>query len=202
MKIKLPLSKAAPLAEKIMGALEPDCERIEIAGSIRRQRPTVGDIEIVAVPQIIPDLAAQLSLLGDPPKLVSALDMLLENMLEEKENFSRGDKNGELYKSFLVEIDSDGSKVGLDLFLTTKKQWGYILALRTGPGSFNKAWVTQKGKGGLLPDGYRFAGGWLHGPDGERIETPEEYDIFALIGDGRYLPPESRDNWRDYYETG
>lgn len=208
MKVKLPLAKARPLAEQIKTALEPACERIEIAGSIRRQCPTVGDIEMVAIPRLIPDLEAQLSLFSDPPQMVSALDLLLEKLLEEKDNFRRGDKNGPLFKNFIISghrhspTDIDDIDVGLDLFLTTPQQWGYILALRTGPGEFNRAWVTPKNKGGLLPNSYRFSGGWLYGPDGERIETPEEYDIFALIGDGRYLPPESRDNWRDYYETG
>ena len=195
MKVKLALPKATPIAEKVMETLSPACERIEIAGSIRRQKPTIGDIEIVAIPRLCPDLEAQPSLFGDPPKMVSALDLLLDNLVRHKDHFRRGDKNGPLFKNFLVEFNRDGSEIGLDLFLTTPEQWGYILALRTGPGDFNQAWVTQKSKGGLLPDEYNFSGGWLHFR-GHRIPTPEETDVFNLLGTGKLIPPEQRDNWR------
>jgi DNA polymerase/3'-5' exonuclease PolX len=196
MKIKLKLSRAHSLAEKIKNALAPACERIEIAGSIRRRKPTVGDVEIVAIPKFMPDMEAQLSLFGDPPMMVSALDLLLDNLVRNKDNFCRGDKDGELYKNFLVQIDEDGSEVGLDLFLTTKEQWGYILALRTGPGDFNKVWVTQKSKGGLLPDDLYFEGGWLCDELGQQA-TPEECDVFDLIGGT--IPATDRDQWRKYY---
>lgn len=200
MKTKLNLAQALPLAEKIKAALSPGCERIEIAGSIRRRKPTVGDIEIVAIPKLIPDMLAQLSLFDEPPTLVSALDLLLENLIRDKPNFKRGGRNGDLYKNFLIEFDESESEIGIDLFLTTPEQWGYILALRIGPGDFNRAWVTQKSKGGLLEDGYFFAGGWLHGPDGKKIATRSEGDVFTHVRDGTIWPfPDDRDEWQQYY---
>lgn len=39
--------QALTLAEIIVGALQPMCQRIEIAGSIRRGRPVVNDIDLV-----------------------------------------------------------------------------------------------------------------------------------------------------------
>lgn len=39
------------IAERVKAELEPHCERIEIAGSIRRKKPEVKDIEIVAIPK-------------------------------------------------------------------------------------------------------------------------------------------------------
>lgn len=48
------LSEARPIAERIKSELAPYCSRIEIAGSIRRKRQIVNDIEIVC---IISDLA-------------------------------------------------------------------------------------------------------------------------------------------------
>lgn len=197
MKTKLKLSQALPLAEKIKDALTPACERIEIAGSVRRRTSTVGDIEIVAIPKFMPDMEAQLSLFGDLPKMVSALDLVLNNLVRNKDNFFRGDKDGELYKNFLVQIDEDGSEVGLDLFLTTAEQWGYIFALRTGPRDFNKAWVMQKSKGGLLPDNFYFEGGWLCDELGQRA-TPEECDVFDLIGGT--IPATDRGQWEKYYQ--
>src|SRR5205823_12049549 len=46
----LPLAQAEKHAAKILAELAPFCERIEIAGSIRRRRPTVNDIDFVALP--------------------------------------------------------------------------------------------------------------------------------------------------------
>ncbi len=45
------LYKTLQIAEKVKAQLAPHCERIEIAGSIRRKKPDVGDIEIVAIPK-------------------------------------------------------------------------------------------------------------------------------------------------------
>ncbi len=134
MKTKMSLSRARPLANKIQMELEPACERIEKAGSVRRASPkdAVEDIEFVIIPRLCPELPAQISLFDEPPTLVSALDLLLEKMVRTKENFRRGDKNGPSLKSFLIQFDEDGSEVGLNLWIATSEQWDYILFLRTG----------------------------------------------------------------------
>ncbi|GAI69385.1 unnamed protein product, partial [marine sediment metagenome] len=41
------LEKAKVIADTVVKALEPYCERIMVAGSIRRQKPTVRDIDLV-----------------------------------------------------------------------------------------------------------------------------------------------------------
>lgn len=46
-----PLERARKIAERIREELRPYCEKIEIAGSIRRERPEVGDIDLVALPR-------------------------------------------------------------------------------------------------------------------------------------------------------
>ncbi len=196
MKTKLKLAQALDLAEKIKAALSPACERIEIAGSIRRHKHTVGDIEIVAIPKFVPDMEAQLSLFDDPPKLVSALDMLLERLTRDKPNFRRGNKNGNAMKNFLLDNDNGEAIIPVELYLCSPENWGYILALRTGPGYFNIKWVTQQRKGGLLPNRYNFSGGWLH-KDGKPVPTPEEDDVFSLIGG--LIPATDRDQWQKYY---
>ncbi len=43
--------QALEIAERTKALLAPHCERIEIAGSIRRKKPHVKDIEIVAIPK-------------------------------------------------------------------------------------------------------------------------------------------------------
>jgi len=61
--------------------------------------------------------------------MVSALDLLLEKMVREKDNFRHGDKNGPSVKSFLIQFDEDGSELGLHLWITTPEQWDCILVL-------------------------------------------------------------------------
>src|SRR5438270_8448835 len=51
-KTKLYLGDARLHAEAICRLLEPACQRIEIAGSIRRMAALVGDIEIVCTPKL------------------------------------------------------------------------------------------------------------------------------------------------------
>lgn len=51
MKIKLPRQQVEPYALWMLNFLSAHCHRIEIAGSLRRCRPEVGDIEIVAIPK-------------------------------------------------------------------------------------------------------------------------------------------------------
>ena len=59
---RIALMEATGLAGELVALLQPACERIEIAGSIRRQRPDVGDVELVVVPR----LKAPLGLFGEP----------------------------------------------------------------------------------------------------------------------------------------
>ena len=47
----MPLAFATTLAKKLVDELAPYCQRIEIAGSVRRQSAEVGDIELVAIPK-------------------------------------------------------------------------------------------------------------------------------------------------------
>src|SRR5579871_1842601 len=44
------LERAKVIAEKVRKEIEPLCERVEIAGSIRRGRPVVNDIDLVILP--------------------------------------------------------------------------------------------------------------------------------------------------------
>lgn len=50
---KLPLQHAEQLAHRLVELLTPHCERIDVAGSIRRKKQEVGDIEIVCLPKKI-----------------------------------------------------------------------------------------------------------------------------------------------------
>jgi DNA polymerase/3'-5' exonuclease PolX len=44
------LKRAQEIASQVITKLAPYCERIEVAGSIRRRRPFVHDIDVVVIP--------------------------------------------------------------------------------------------------------------------------------------------------------
>jgi len=64
------------------------------------------------------------------------------------------------------------------------------MLIRTGPANFSRKMVTPKRLGGWMPDAYtvRDARIWL---PYERMETPEEEDVFRLYG-LEYIEPEYR----------
>lgn len=49
--MSITLATAEKIALKIQGVLEPFCVKIAIAGSIRRRRPQVNDIDLVLIPK-------------------------------------------------------------------------------------------------------------------------------------------------------
>ena len=49
-KTNLTIAEVLPTATSLCEELADACDRLEIAGSIRREKKEVGDIEIVAIP--------------------------------------------------------------------------------------------------------------------------------------------------------
>jgi DNA polymerase/3'-5' exonuclease PolX len=173
MKQKRPYNEVLPIAQRIIKGIAPYCERVEIAGSLRRKRPLIGDIEIVALPK------RQLDLLGEPSKLPTMLDMFLRARLCDDLV-----KDGDKYKQFPYA----GHQV--DLFLpASADHWGCIFLIRTGSYEFNQ-WLmsVQQRKAGVL-----FRDGLLRNGRGITIPTPEEGDVFKALG-LPFIAPELRDD--------
>lgn len=189
--VKRPYAQALPLAQEVVGKLRPYCHRIEIAGSLRRQRPEVGDLEIVAIPKY------QVGLLGPDYKQPSALDLFFEGhevpLIIGGKMYKKGQR--ERQKRFRYR----GYQV--DLFLAVPENWGLIYWLRTGSEPFGKWCVTLKGWGGAMPPGMQSKDGFLW-RNGEQINTPEEVDFFNELG-LPFIPVEMRDNgrWHEFLET-
>lgn len=195
MKNRIPLTDAQFIAAEIIALLTPACERIAVAGSVRREKPTVGDIEIVAMPQ----MHYALDLFGDsaPEHNVDLLDKLCDVLLMEGTLAHRLDKNGRRawgyrYKRGIFTSQT-GQRVPLDLFsVLPPAQWGVIYTIRTGPSEFSHALVMDRRYGGAMPSGWMVRGGQLlaAGPD-KVVETPEEQDFFAALG-LPWIPPSER----------
>jgi DNA polymerase/3'-5' exonuclease PolX len=164
------IDKARQIAEKYKALLEPHCVRIEIAGSIRRERQEVKDIELVCIPKSI----------------ITEDGMFDKKEIRDKEfvglvnSFTRtkGDGEGKYTQLQLQE------EINLDLFMCVPENWGVIFMLRTGSQYFSKRMVTDiKQKGYYVKDGYLWFKDYYDkdDPRGTDIVCPcyEEIDFFT-----------------------
>lgn len=176
-------------AEAICEHMRPLCRRIEIAGSIRRERATVKDIEIVAEP-ITVSVGRNLfgeSLGHEPANLAAGIEQYnaieahpIEHRLVGVEAQER---DGRRFKALSVGKD----KIPVDLFIVLPPAtWGMIFLIRTGSADFNIRMI-ERAKG----LGYRFSNGTLIDRDGRKIPTPEEKDVFRALR-VKYKEPKDR----------
>lgn len=173
---KRPYDVTLNAALTVMELLRPACEKLEIAGSLRRECAEVGDIELVAIPRYTTNL------LGEPDGLE------LDGRLAGLPNVLLS-KDGPKYKQF--EIMLMGQSYQVDLFLADADNWGYILMLRIGPSDFSKSMVTPVPYG-LKPPQIRVADGYVYTyPGNQRLSIPDEAVLFATWH-MEYLSPKER----------
>lgn len=184
------LAQAREIAEGLRDLCAPAAERIEIAGSIRREKPVVKDIELVAIPRFVERQGAGQMMLGAAPPVVSA--NLMREAIEARPGI-------QAIKPGVTEVEpwhltTDGAywrlylpryEIKVDVFLCTPATWGLNLMIRTGSG-VGPDGVPAHGFGpGMLQRWKAISGGGssqglrLTWPDGRREETPEERDVFA-----------------------
>lgn len=175
-KTKMTLRYAKIVSKGLIEALSPYCVRIEEAGSIRREKAMIGDIELVAIPKPHRDM------LG----FEVGLDVDHELNYVDWSKFGKITLDGNKQKKIVL---TDGTNV--DLFIVTPPaQWGVIFMLRTGSAEFSHRMVTTKQHGGLMPSNLRSHEGAIRKGD-TIIETPEEQDLFKILGVD-YIEPKLR----------
>jgi len=173
---KHPHAQMLRVADHIVAALRPACWRIEIAGSLRRNRPMVGDIEIVATPKL------HTNLIGDPMNTSEVDDLLAQWPVTLS-------KNGPKYKAFSFEWQP-GTRIKVDLFLPLPACWSVVYMLRTGSSDFSRRMVTAKSQGGYRPEHLRVQGGRVWN-SGRAIDLESEADLFRLW-DMDFIEPSER----------
>lgn len=194
---RIPREKALILAEGVVSWLSGDCDQMEIVGSIRRERETVGDIEIVCRP-------------NNTYQFNATLDALIKAKTIRKKTYQRIDGHGkrivytrwgDKLKSFIIE------GVTCELYIADADAYGYIKWLRTGPGDANQYVVTrmkQEKSAMRFDSGY----GWITSYNGEypnyetKLHLPDEETVFKLLGLGEVINPKwrrddvYRHNWK------
>jgi DNA polymerase/3'-5' exonuclease PolX len=182
--VRVPLVEARQVADELVARLAPSCERITVAGSIRRGRPDVGDVELVAVPRYGSRQVQGVGLFDGPHTeridyLAETVDLLLAAGVLAPH--PTDPKRGERYSKLL----EPRSGLQVDLFTARPETFGLILLMRTGPAAYSQRLVTQaKRRGHHVADGELHKGGLGrddHGPC-VRVPTPEEADVYRALG--------------------
>ena len=212
--MNLPDARTRALALREL--LAPACERIEVAGSIRRGKPEVKDAEIVAIPKTYevetpglfgPTSTERRSLLWDTiDDVIAGGDSLTVHLMTAELR--------QATRAWREEVPEDVETRGLltrhppigeraapwgdryrklvwaglpvDLFTATPDTWGAIAVIRTGPAAFSQEWVTA-----IRRYGYRMEGGVVRDEGGALVPVPDEAAAFGLAG-WAYLPARER----------
>jgi DNA polymerase/3'-5' exonuclease PolX len=180
---RVPAAVAWKVAERLCERLAPTCTQFEIAGSLRRQKPTVGDVDIVCVPT-----------LEEPPGMLPGLGHAEPvTFLREVEAIVSGSNgaityevNGEAIKRLIIRL-KDGTRITADIYFTRDAaQFPALLLIRTGSARHN-AWLS----GLAREQGMQLGSDGLKRGD-QRVPCTTEGDVFTELGLG-YREPYMRE---------
>lgn len=181
MKRPLPLAEATALARAMATQLAPVVERVEVVGSVRRQKETVSDIELLIEPRTaIVEIGLFETTHGPDIEAVQRIAQSWGSLAS-------------IGARYIKVLAAGGYQV--DLFLChPPAQWGSLLAIRTGPAPLSQHAVTL-----LARRGYPHRdGGIVH--RGQRVPVPDEETFFRLAG-LPCLPPQHRHRPDAYIEV-
>ena len=146
------LNEAKQIADGLLEQFTPLCYRCEIAGSVRREKPEVNDIEIVCIPRMI---------------TITEFIELVNSWYKIK-----GSPLGKYTRRTLPE------GIHLDLFIANENNWANIFAIRTG----SAEWVKNVLANSWVKAGYHSKDGILYDEEGHKHIVKEEKDLFNLLG--------------------
>ncbi len=191
LEVGWPAVTATRAAEDLLALLAPACSRIVIAGSLRRRKQRVKDVELLCVPQTsaAPVQLEQPMLFGDPP--TETRDLLHDRILELVDSGelayrldARGRQTFGPSNKYMIHVPTG---VPIDIFSTTMRDWGMALFVRTGPKEFNIRAMQRFHDLGLRGHAY----GSVTARDGTRLDCHHEEDVFRLLH-WTYLDPQQR----------
>lgn len=184
-KRKFSRLEAMVVAGDLRERLEPHCERIVIAGSLRRGKPEVGDIELLYIPKLaqLPDGLFDVKAfnLADS-ELVQLVGM---GVLRPRPNVNGHTSWGEKNK-LAMHVPSG---IPVDLFSTTAENWWVALVVRTGSKETCLRLTTGAHK--LNRELIAYGSGVRDRKTGDITKAVSEEDVFNLCGIG-YLDPHER----------
>jgi DNA polymerase (family 10) len=171
--VRMPLGLARPLALRLIAELQERLpavalERIEIVGSLRRWKETIGDVDILCVSAQPASVMEAFRSLPEVADVVGA---------------------GETKSSVVL-----GNGLQVDLRVVERKHWGAALQYFTGSKEHNVALREIALKQGWSLNEYGLtATGDGEAPAGEQRFFEEEAELYAFLG-LEWIPPELREH--------
>jgi len=142
---------ALQIAFGLVSSLAPHCKIIHIAGSVRRLKPEVKDIEIVCLPKM--DSFDDIDIFCVHPKHKTVREF--NDAVMQMGKVLKGHTNGRYMQILLPE------GINLDLFMPDENDYYRQLAIRTGPAEYSYSAIAI---------GWRKIG-WCGTKDGLRLMT-------------------------------
>lgn len=184
VKRRWPRAEAIAVARELCQVMQPVCTRLVVAGSLRRRKQDVGDVEILFVPLIQKRLVDLLE--ADVNLAERAIaNLLKEGKLTKRPSIAGWTSWGPQNKLAVHAA----SGIGVDLFATTEECWFNYLVCRTGSQESNERIASTAQRRGWKwnPTGV----GFTKLENGEIFRVKSEEDVFRFVG-LPYLKPEGR----------
>lgn len=174
-KKRWPLAEARAAAEQLCELLREAANRIEIAGSIRRGRPDVGDIEILYIPR-----TAQRKEDWFSDRTFNLFDEFLDKFISAGILARRRNvKGSEIWgpKNKLAVHCATG--IPVDLFAATAENWWNLLVCRTGPAESNTNIAMAAQRRGMKWSPYSPG---FQCSNGDLLAVHSEAEVFETVG--------------------
>lgn len=163
------------VAQAFVHHMAPHAERIKVAGSLRRRKDEVGDIEIVMIPKIY----REKNLLGEEGPRFDTVQKGIDSYIECEtypgrkpalERLNDGDRHIKLRETIVG--------IQIDLFVVRPPaEWGPIFSIRTGSADFSRRLMVA-----LRNRGMRCEEGRVLDMHNRLVPCPEEKDFFKAAG--------------------
>ncbi len=183
-KKKFERAEVLKVAKQLCDCLKPFSERLIVAGSMRRRKPRVSDLELLFIPTFKDE---QVDLLTVAP--VNQFDKMLEFLIKEKIVAKRKNALGSFVfgpKNKLMLHVPTG--IPVDFFATDEACYWNMLVMRTG-GARNNILIAEAYKRKGLH--WHVYGIGYTDRDGNRHRNVTEADVYVNAG-LRYLKPWER----------
>jgi len=177
---KIDLQLAEKLANDVLQLISPAMQRAEIAGSVRRRKHVVGDIEIVGIQ-------------ADQEKLVKFLQEVGQTIKPGVPGIIPWTPKPNA-RYIRVRLDAG---INLDLFMGRPDNFGGLFLMRTGSGAGPSGKPFDGFTPGIFQRFKKLSGGGRMTeamptmPTGEQLAVPEEQDFFDIL-EMNFVPPEER----------
>ena len=201
------LAQADRIATALVGELDDACVRIAVAGSIRRRKPEVKDIELVAIPRWAERaVSGQASLFEANVEPLNLLQQRINALAPRVQPIKSGTQQvepwhltptGKYWRLWLPLV-----QLKVDLFVCSPETWGLNFMIRTGSGVGPSGAPADGFAPAMLARWKQVSGGGmayeaqLRGANGGTHPTPEEQNVFAACR-VQWVPPEQRLSSRD-----